>query len=123
MAFEKLERTQAKTLTMGKEDFNEITGLILAVRTNIGRNNSSLYRIRTQDGVVQVWGNPSIDESLLNDTGRGLKPEATGKLVRITVLEMVPVGDNGALRAECEVQVDKTVRSLPPKSERKAVKK
>lgn len=113
MAFKTLERKKVQTLTMGKENLMEFVGILIDARVNVGRNKSVLYTFKTQkDGIKKIWGNQSIDEALLNETGKTVMPEVNGALVRIEVESMEPVGDNGAERANCIVQVDSSVRAF-----------
>lgn len=112
MALKTLQRNTAQTLSMGKENLQKIAGILVGVRTNIGRNRATLYTLRTTDGVKKVWGVPSINESLLDETEMRLIPGVTNCYVEITVDEMEPVGENGALRAVCSVAVDTERRTL-----------
>lgn len=123
MAFKQLERKKAQTLTMGKDGLMEFVGILLSARVEIGKNKSTLYTFKTEkEGIKKVWGNPSIDESLLNETGKSIVPDANGALVKIEVDAMIPVGDNGAERAECVVSVDSGVRAFKIEKKKLAIK-
>lgn len=47
-----------------EEKGDEIEGQLKSVDTNVGSNNSNMYHIETNDGIIGVWGSVVLDSRL-----------------------------------------------------------
>ena len=57
-----------------------ITGKLVGVKTNIGPNESNLYSLQTDKGVVGVWGSTVLDTKFAGiQNGSMVKIEPMGK--------------------------------------------
>lgn len=43
---------------------NELTGVYLNSKGNLGANNSTIYEVRTPNGIVSFWGSTVIDNKM-----------------------------------------------------------
>ena len=66
----------------------EIQGIYKGMQTNVGPNNSNMYDLETDDGVIGVWGNAVLNTRMKNIElgeevkivyGGLLKSEKTGR--------------------------------------------
>lgn len=46
------------------DEGDEIEGTLIKVDTNIGKNNSNIYHLDTNDGVIGMWGSVVLDSRL-----------------------------------------------------------
>jgi hypothetical protein len=42
----------------------ELTGVYIAMKSNLGANNSNIYEVRTPNGIVSFWGSTVIDNKM-----------------------------------------------------------
>ncbi|TAL21831.1 MAG: hypothetical protein EPN94_12160 [Nitrospirae bacterium] len=70
-----------------EETQNEIEGVYVSAKDNVGTNNSTIYTLRTKDGEKSLWGS-----TLLDDRFNGI---ALGEEVKIVFLGKQKTKDGG----------------------------
>lgn len=49
-----------------------IQGVFVGMKTNVGRNKSNMYTLKTKDGEVDIWGSTVLDSKFEN-IGQGME--------------------------------------------------
>lgn len=44
------------------EENESIEGVVIEIKENIGKYDSTLYKIKTENGIYNVWGSVKLDE-------------------------------------------------------------
>ncbi len=105
----KVISTKAEAVSIDK-DHKLVEGHLVSARTGIGKFDSTIYKIDTAKGPVEVWGNAQIDGSLLVGKGkkRVLQPAMDGMMIRFKWLGSRKKGKK--TYNDIEVAVDPTNR-------------